>query len=653
MVPTTNCAIKATLRNGSPCTGGKELPEEITNQIIARTDGVPLFIEELTKSVVESGLVTEAGNRYALSEPALPLAIPTTLQASLLARLDRLTQTREVAQIGAALGRRFSYELISAVAAMPRHQLDYALARLMRSELIFRRGMPPDTEYTFKHALVQDAAYDTLLRSRRQELHGRIATVLEDRFPEVVEREPELLAQHCTRAGLVESAINYWGRAGRQSVARSAMIEAAVQLRSGLELLQALPDRPEHRRRELELQSALGGALVVSKGIAAPETGRAYIRARALCEQLGDTAALVPVLSGQISHHLGRAEYAMARQTADHLLALAQERGDTTGQLVGNRSLGLCLHLLGDFASAVTHFEQVLTLYDPQAHQSLVSVAAYDMRALALTYLSFDLFIRGYANQALSRGEQALSWSRKLRHPHTLLYALSIAGMVNQLRRAEQANEEVLAEVFSLAREHKLLIWLSSGNIMHGYMLAARGDAANGLVLARKGMAEKIAQKSLLNQSYFLALLAQTCAKAGETEEAFDLLAEALQIADRSDERWFEAELHRLKGDWIIAHHRGEQGEAEACLHRALAVAQNQGAKMWELRAATSLARLRRDYGKCSEACAVLAPIYGWFTEGFDTPDLREAKALLDELSSGHHSEPSTEEMRPTDALPN
>jgi predicted ATPase len=411
------------------------------------------------------------------------------------------------------------------------------------------------------------------------------------------------------------------------------MIEAVAQLRKGLDLLRGLPDRPEHWRQELDFQSVLGGALVASKGIAAPETAQAYARARALCEQLGDTAALVPVLSGQISHHFGRAEYAMARQTAEDLLRLAKERGDTVGQLVGNRSMGLCLHLLGGFTSAVAHFERVLTLYDPRAHQSLALVAAYDMRALALTYLSFDLLILGYANQAMSRREEALSWSRKLGHPHTLLYALSIAAMVDQLRRAEQAAaEETLAEVFSLAGEHKLPIWLSSGNIMYGQVLAARGDTADGLVRARKGMAEKMAQRSMLNQPFLLSLLAQTCEKAGETGEAMDLLGKALEIADRSDERWFEAELHRLKGDWIIAHRPAEEAEAEACLHRAVAVAQKQGAKMWELRAATSLAQFRRDHGERRAACDVLAPIYGWFTEGFETPDLREARALLDGL---------------------
>jgi class 3 adenylate cyclase/predicted ATPase len=613
--------------------GGKTLPEEITDQIIDRTDGVPLFIEELTKSVIESGLVVQAGNQYALMAP-VALAIPTTLHASLLARLDRLTPIREVAQIGAALGRRFSYELISGVAAIDKHQLDSALAQLVHAELIFRRGMPPDAEYTFKHALVQDAVYDTILRGRRQELHARIAMVLEERFPDVMKQQPQLLAQHCTLAGLVESAIRYWHQAGTQSARKSAMVEATAQLRRGLDLLQKLPERLEHRRQELELQSALGAALVASKGIAASETGQSYTRARELGEQLGDAAALVPILSGQISHHLGRAEYAKARHIAEDLLRLAEQKGDTAGQLVGHRSLGLCLHLIGDFTQAVAHFEQVLALYSPQTHQSLLSVAAYDMRALALTYLSFDLFMLGYPDQALSRDEQALSWSRQLGHPHTLLYALSIAGMVTQLRRAEQATEEALAEVFSLAVEHKLPIWLSSGNLMRGHLLTGRGEGANGLVLARNGMAEKIAQKSVLNQSYFLGLLAQTCAKAGETEEAFDLLMEALEIADRTDERWFEAELHRLKGDWIMAHHRGEQAEAEASFLRAITVAQKQDAKMWELRAATSLARLKRDQGKRSEAFDVLAPIYGWFTEGFHTPDLWDAKALLDELSA-------------------
>src|SRR5262249_43184276 len=309
-------------------TGGKALPRDIANQIIDRTDGVPLFIEELTKSVVESGLVAEVGDLYTMRGAALPLAIPTTLHASLLARLDRLAPTREVAQIGVALGRSFSHELISAVAGMPEQQVDDALQQLVRAELVFQRGAPPDAEYTFKHALVQDAAYGTLLRARRQELHGRIATALEDRFPETDDQQPELLAHHCAQAGWIEKAIAYWGRAGRQSLARSAMVESVAQVRKGLNLLAPLPDGPERWRQELDLQRVLGAALLASKGNAAPETGQAYGRARELCERLGDTAALIPVLGALTTYHQTEGEYAAMRRISTDLLRIGDQQNN-------------------------------------------------------------------------------------------------------------------------------------------------------------------------------------------------------------------------------------------------------------------------------------------------------------------------------------
>jgi DNA-binding response OmpR family regulator/class 3 adenylate cyclase/predicted ATPase len=532
-------------------TGGKALPGEIVDRILDRSDGVPLFIEELTKAILESGTLTEGDDRYTIAETVGLPAIPTTLHASLLVRLDRSAPAREVAQIGAALGRQFSHELISAVAQMPPQAVDGALATLAGAELIFRRGTPPDAEYTFKHALVQDAAYDTLLKSRRQELHGRIARVLEAQFAEETEQQPELLAHHFTQAGLIERAVIHWGAAGRKSAARSAMTEAVAQLRKALELLATLPDSLEHQHQELDLQSALGAALVASKGIASAETGDAYARARALCEQLGDAAALIPVLSGQISFHNGRGEYVIARQIAEDLLRLTQSHGNSASQMVGSRAMGLCLHILGDFSGAIQHFERVLSLYDPEAHRAIATVAAYDMRAMALANLSWDLFLLGYPQQALLRCEEALSWSKKTNHPHTLLYALIVAAFVHVFRRDDQAAEVALTEVFSLAVPGNLRVWLSPANILYGRALVARGEIAEGLKLAREGMAEKKAQGTVLNQTFFFAHLAQCCGRSGQADEAWDLLVEALEMANRTGERWFEAELHRLQGDWL------------------------------------------------------------------------------------------------------
>jgi predicted ATPase len=332
-------------------TGGKVLPKEIADQIVDRTDGVPLFIEELTKSVIESGILTDTGGHYTVSGPVAPLAIPTSLHASLLARLDRLAPTREVAQIGAALGRQFSHELISAVAMMPQPQLDDALAQLVHAELIYRRGTPPDAEYSFKHALVQDAAYSTLLRSRRQQLHARIVSTLEDRFPEVMTEQPQLMAHHCAEAGLNEKAIGYWLKAGQQSVVRSAMREAIAQLQRGLDLLANMAEGQWHEQRELDYQIALGPALIATKGYSAPEVGVTYARARTLAEQLDQTEHLVPLLYGQWVYRLVRSEHKLALPYAEQLERFGDSRSDVVAQLLGRHTAAMTHYYLGEFTA--------------------------------------------------------------------------------------------------------------------------------------------------------------------------------------------------------------------------------------------------------------------------------------------------------------
>ena len=388
-------------------TGGKTLPKKIADQIIDRTDGVPLFIEELTKSVVESGRMTDAGDH---------LAIPTTLQASLLARLDRLAPVREVAQIGAALGRQFSHELISAVSRMPRQELDDALARLVRAELIFRRGTPPDAEYTFKHALVQDAAYSTLLRARRQQLHASIVRVLEEQFPGTGETQPELLAHHCTRAGLIEKGVAYRHRAGRQAMARSAMIEAVAQLTQGLELLADLPAGDERDQLELDVQVALGAAFVATKGFAALEVGRAYERARELCRQGADHPELPAVLWGLYVYHLHRSGVHAAYDFAEELLRLAEQRRDPAACAIGHRCLAVGAMHRGNQQLALAHFELSLAPYDRADHRSPVFLA--DIRVASLNFIPLILLWRGEIDQAIARSRAAFAaqfWNRRFR----------------------------------------------------------------------------------------------------------------------------------------------------------------------------------------------------------------------------------------------
>jgi len=614
--------------------GGKVLPNEVVDQIIDRTDGVPLFIEELTKSVLEGGLLREEADRYVLDRAVPPFTIPTSLHDSLMARLDRLPIGKEVAQVAAALGRKFTYGLICAITdAMPETLVREALERLVALELVYRKGVPPDAVYTFKHALVQEAAYGSLLRSKRQELHARIASVLEERFADVVQDQPELVASHCTLGGLTEKAIAYWGIAGRKSAARSAMIEAAAQLRKGLDLLPNLPNGLERWSLERDLQSALGAALYASQGPGAPETGQAYMRARKLCEQLDDSTALIPVLSGLWSYHSARSEYQTARQIAGELLEVAQGKNDASSLLVASRSMGTCLFLLGDVAFSRKYFEQVLRLYDADLHRSIASVAAFDPRVAALSYLSWNLLVLGYPDQALSWSEQALVWSRQLCHPPSLGYALTWAAVFNLLRRADQHALRLVQELIALGNERRFPHYVAAANIMRGHLLTVGGETPQGVALVRQGFADLVSTGLNWNQTYFLGLFAQSCGRAEQYDEADALLARALEMADRTGERWFEAELHRLEGELLAARGESHEDQAVTCFRRALEIAKRQSARFWELRTVMNLSSLQSRRGMLAEARALLAEVCGSFSEGFDCIDLRDAKALLSDFS--------------------
>ncbi len=612
--------------------GGTPLSAEIVTEIVERTDGVPLFVEELTKSVIEAGAGGDRATGALASAPLPRVAVPATLHASLMARLDRLgPAAKEVAQIGAAIGREFSWSLVRAVGARTDADLHAALGRLVESGLAFCRGVPPQASYLFKHALVQDAAYGTLLRKRRQDLHDRIVAVLEERFPEIVDQQPELLAHHCAQAGSIGKAVAYWARAGRQSLARSAMTEAAAQVRKGLELLPQLPDGAETWRLEFDLQKILGAALLASKGNAAPETGQAYARARALCERLGDTEALIPVLGGLSTCHQTRGEFSAMRQISEDLLRIGERRNDTVSTLVGSRSMGLCFYHLGDFVAARRHLDRVLALYTPGLHHSLASVTSFDMRAAALSYLSLISCILGDPGQAASFGADALAYSRNLHNPHNLTFSLNYVAISRLLGRDERAAEELLNELSALAVEHQFPVWIATANILRGHVLAGRG-IVEGLALARKGWADRLATGSQWHGSFYLGLLARSCESAGQADEALDMVRAAIGMADRMGERWFQPELYRHKGEWLAAYRKGRQSEAEALFRRALALARGQQAGLWELRAATSLARLWSAQGREAEACDVLAPVHRRLAAGNDSADLRDAAAVLDAL---------------------
>jgi class 3 adenylate cyclase/tetratricopeptide (TPR) repeat protein len=608
-------------------TGGRALPKEIAEQIVDRTDGVPLFIEELTKSVAESGMLIETGDRYVIAGPVTPLAIPTTLHASLLARLDRLAPTREVAQIAAALGRQFSYELISAVAAMPQQQLDDALAQLVRADLVFQRGTPPHAEYAFKHALVQDAAYGTLLRSRRQQLHACIAAALEDRFQEIVAADPALLAHHCSEAGMVEKAVVYRLRAGQQAMAHSAMKEALAQLHKGLDMLAGLPDGPLRWQQELDLQIALRSPLMATKGLASPDVGDTIARARALAEQVDRPEYLVPLLFGQCVFHFYRSEYRLALSFAQQLERLGETRNDVRTQLQGRHLNGAILCYLGEFVAARAVMEQCHGLAD-QANRHEGS----DPYSRMLISLACTLAHLGYIDQARSRMDEALLEIHRLGRAQvqTLALVLSGAAWIEAImcsRELKRRAEELLA----LSTEHGFPHQIAWATVYRGISLTAAGQAQEGLALLTEGLEAVRATGNVANTPYLFMGIAESYAMLGQPVEGLNWIAEAEHIIETTEERVEEAELHRLRGDLLNA--TGDRFAAEQSYDRALAVAKRQNAKLFELRAAVSLARLWRDQGRPTEARDLLAPVYGWFTEGFDTPLLQDAKALLDQLA--------------------
>jgi class 3 adenylate cyclase/predicted ATPase len=612
-------------------TRGKTLPTEIADQIIYRTDGVPLFIEELTKSVVESGLMIDAGDHYSVTGPLAPLAIPTTLQASLLARLDRLAPTREVVQIAATLGRQFSHELISAVAEMPQLQLAGGLEQLIRAELVFRRGTPPDATYTFKHALVQDTAYSTLLRPRRQQLHGRIATTLERQFPEIAAVQPELIAQHCDKAGLVEQAIEYWDKAGRLAVQRSTMAEAAAHFGKALKLLVSLPKSPERGSDELSLRLALAGALTAAEGWASPQAAEAYARARELCREAPAGAQAAMALNGAHSVLHNHAEIRGAHQLAEEFAALSEGRNDRDTKLITHKCLGLSLLFRGEFSRALHHLQHALSFYDQTEHRP-PKLTPHDQRVACESFVGWTLLLLGQAEQALAQSRRALAWARELSHPYSLAFALHVNCVFHQIGGDGATLEERSEELVALATQHGFPHLVGTGTSFRGWAtLAMGGSIEEAISRMRWGLATKRATGAEIKVPYYLGLLAEAHRRANRTAEAISLLHEALEVVERTDERWYEAELYRLMAQALIT--KSDRQGAERWLRRALRTAQIQRARLWEVRAATSLACLWRDQGKRTEARDLLAPIYGSFTEGFDTRDLKEAAALLAELA--------------------
>jgi predicted ATPase len=613
-------------------TEGTTLPPEVLQQILAKTDGVPLFVEEITKAILESGQLKALDGHYELAGSLSTLAIPATLQDSLMARLDRLMTAKVIAQLGATIGRQFSYALLQAVAQLDEVLLQHELGRLVEAEIVFQRDVPPQTTYSFKHALIQDAAYQSLLKSTRQHYHQRIAQVLEAQFPETAEAEPELLAQHYTEAGLIVQAISYWQQAGQKAVERSANVEAISHFTTGIELLTTLPETPERIQQSLTLHIALGAALQITKGYAAPEVEHAYIQARTLCQQVGETPELVPVLLGLWRFYAVRPQFHTARELGETLLRLAQRAHDPALAVIAHDALGWTWLLLGALPAARQHQEEAIARDTPNQRRAPLFRMGQDPGVACRVGAATTLWLLGYPAQALAHVHNALTLAHELSHPYSLAVARWWAALVSQLRRDVPAVHEQAEAVVALSTEQGFTQWAANGAILRGWALATQGQGEEGMAQVRQGIAAWRTTGAAVLVPYFCTMLADVSAHLGHTADALQALAEAHILVEQHEERFWEAEIHRLRGVLLLRQTGTPQGEAEACFQQALDVARRQQAKSLELRAAMSLARLWQRQGKRTEAYDLLAPIYGWFTEGFDTVDLQDAKALLEEL---------------------
>jgi predicted ATPase len=577
-------------------------------------------------------VVQENTQHYVLTGSLSAVAIPATLQDALMARLDRLGAARDVAQLGAVVGREFAYDVLQALTLLDETTLQARLAQLVEAELLYQRGRPPRARYVFKHALIQEAAYQSLLKSTRQQVHQQIAQVFETRFPEIIETQPELVAQHYTAAGCAEQAVVYWQRAGQQASDRSAHLEAISHVTTGIALLKSLPETLVRTQQALTLHITLGAALLVTKGQSAPEVEHAYTQAYALCQQVGETPELVSVLFGLWRFYIARPQLHTARELGETLLRLAQRANDPALVALAHYALGVVWLCLGALPAARTHLEEGIARYTPDQRHTPVYRMGHDLGVASRAFAAMTVWLLGYPAQALARVHEALALAHELPHPYSLAFARIMAAFVSQFRQDVPAVREHAEAAIALATEQGFPQWVAVGTSFRGWALGMQGQGEAGMAALRQGNSAWQATGAALFGPNFCTSLADVCAHLGHTDDALQALAEAHTLVEQHEERLWEAEACRLRGVLLLRQLGTPQAEAEAWLQRALDTARRQEAKSLELRAAMSLARLWQEQGKRAEARALLAPIYDWFTEGFDTADLKEAKALLDAL---------------------
>jgi class 3 adenylate cyclase/tetratricopeptide (TPR) repeat protein len=611
--------------------GGRALPPEVMKQILTKTDGNPLFIEELTKAVLEAGILVEREDGYRLDGPLPPFAIPATLHDSLMARLDRLVSVKEIAQIGAAIGREFSYSLIRAVIARNDIPLKHALTELERAELVFRVGELPEAVYSFKHALVRDAAYESLLKSRRPQLHGQIARVIEEKFADIVGSQPELVAYHFTESGLADRAIDYWLKAGQLALSRSANAEAVRHLRQGIDLIHSGAPSAESSRKELDFHLALGPALAATEGHATSETLGVFLHARNLLGGCGTLAEEMTVLWGIHLAYAMSGQHTAAYETAQQCLALAKKHEHSGILAMAHRFVGQTLFFMGAFADARSHLENSLALCDAN-QETITSYRRFgaDDQVTALSALSRTLWILGFPGKATDAAHRALTRARSLGFAFTTAFALDGMALLGILGADQQKAAAYADEGLAHSVEHSLADYEQRARFIQGALLVHKGDFQGGIKLIDSAIAAIEQTNSLNRRTLYLAHCAAARAGLGEPEAGLELLQAAVDSAEKTSERFFEAELYRLRGKILWA--LGRTDAAEIAMLKALKIAQQQEARWWELRTARSLAQHWREQGRYAEARSLLQPICGWFVEGHDTEDLRAAKVLQSEL---------------------
>jgi class 3 adenylate cyclase/tetratricopeptide (TPR) repeat protein len=610
---------------------GKALPAEVLDEILARTEGVPLFTEELTKAILEAGFLHDTGDRYVLAGPLPPLAIPATLHDSLMARLDRHAPVKKVAQIGACIGREFDHETLAAVISLPEAELAAALDRLTAAELVFRRGFPPAATYVFKHALVRDAAYESLLKRQRQELHARIATAIETRLPQLADVQPELVARHFGEAGLAEKAVPYWLRAGRLAAGRSANTEAIAHLRAGLESIRVLPPGESQVHLELSLQLALGGPLLATKGFASSEAEAAYRRSQELSRKLRSEPDLFTALRGLGFVHHVRGNLPMAAELSDEALALAERNGDAALLADAYHLAGVLAFHLGKFQSARDRLERSMEAgeYRGRYHSEVYGI---NMGVFCRAYIGHCDWHLGYPDRGLKIADEGLALARDVSHPFSIALALDYLAMLHQFRREPDAALRAAEEARDICAEYRFGYYAAWSSLVRAWAIGECGRLDESLPAYDVALAGFRQTGAGLRLPHYLGQLATLHRKAGDPAAGLRILAEATAIADANRESWCSAELHRERGELLIAASQEAENEADTEFLTAIETATTQGAKLLELRASVARASLQAAHGERQKACGILAPIYGWFSEGFETRDFVEARVLLNGL---------------------